>query len=77
MATQHCHIYMIKPIGRHFRQAGHDPHNYLVMLPIEKICDKDPFVRKARESFYIKKLITRKRLPVREIQHCLNLIIGQ
>ena len=48
-----------------------------VMLPIEKICDKDSFVRKDRESFYIKKFITRKKLPLSEIEHGLNLIKGQ
>ena len=47
------------------------------MLLIEKICDKDSFVRKDRESFYIKKFITRKKLPLSEIEHGLNLIKGQ
>ena len=49
------------------RILSHEPHSNLVMLPIEKIRDKDPFIRKARESFYITKFNTQKRLPVSEI----------
>ena len=43
----------------------------LVMLLIEKICDKDAFIRKARESFYIQKFNTLKKLPVSEINATL------
>ena len=76
-ATQPFHKDKVRPIGGHFQQAGHDPHNYLVMLPIEKICDNDSFVRKDRESFYIKKFSSRKKLLFSEIEHGLNLIKGQ
>ena len=47
------------------------------MIPIEKVMDSDPFIRKAREAFYIKKFNTQKRLPVSEIEHGLNLDRGQ
>lgn len=72
-AIQPCQEDTAKPVGRHFREAGHDPHNHLVMIPIEKVVDSDPFIRKARETFYIKKFSTQKRLPVSEIEHGLNL----
>ena len=76
-ATQASQEDTVKPVGRHFRGAGHEPHSNLVMLPIEKIRDKDPFIRKARESFYITKFNTQKRLPVSEIEHGLNIDRGQ
>ena len=37
----------------------------------------DPFIRKAREAYYIKKLQTLKRLDVNEIEHGLNVSPGQ
>ena len=46
-----------KPVGAHFQQPGHSVRD-MNILPIEKIRSKDPFVRKIRESFYIKKLDT-------------------
>ena len=76
-AMQPSQIDTTKPVGRHFRLPGHDPHGDMVMLPIERISDEEPFVRKARESFYIKLLNTKKLLPVTEIEHGLNLDKGQ
>ena len=76
-ATQPSQADTVKPIGRHFREPGHDPHNHLVMLPVEKIQSKDPFIRKAREAFYIKKFNTLKKKDVSEIEHGLNLNRGQ
>ena len=67
----------VKPVGRHLRLPGHDPHSDLVMLPIEKISDKEPFLRKARESYYINLLNTQKKLSVLDIEHGLNLDRGQ
>ena len=65
----------MKPVGCHFRLPGHNPDQDMVMIPIEKI--REPFRRKARESFYIEKFATLKRLPVTEIEHGLNLSRGQ
>ena len=47
------------------------------MLPIERISDEEPFLRKAREAFYIKLFNTQKLFPVTEIEHGLNLDKGQ
>ena len=76
-SMQPCQEDTVKPVGRHFRLPGHDPHSDLVMLPIEKISDKEPFLRKAREAFYIKLLSTQKKQSIFEIEHGLNLDKGQ
>ena len=39
-ATQACQVDTVKPIGRHFRLPGHEPHVNLVMLPVEKISEE-------------------------------------
>ena len=57
----------VKPVGKHFRSAGHEPHTNMVMIPIEKVSDKKLFhrkLRKARESYYIKKLSSLKSCPI-------------
>ena len=46
-----------KPVGQHFRQPGHAVSDMKV-LPIEHVRSKDPWIRKVREKFYIKKLAT-------------------
>ena len=46
-----------KPVGAHFQQPGHTVRD-LKIIPIEKIRSLDPYVRKIRESYYIKKLDT-------------------
>ena len=76
-ATQPCHEDTVKPVGRHFRLPGHEPHRDMVMLPIEKISDRSPFLRKARESLHIRRLLTLKRRTVFDIEHGLNLDRGQ
>jgi hypothetical protein len=38
-----------KPVGVHFRSAGHS-HSDMRMLPIEKVRSSDPFVLEAKES---------------------------
>ena len=76
-ATQPCQSDTVKPVGQHFRLPGHHPHGDLKMLPIEKIKSSEPFLRKARESFYIKLFETQKLLPVTEIEHGLNIDKGQ
>ena len=75
--TQPCQEDTTKPVGRHFRLPGHEPNCDLVMLPIEKIGDKEPFLRKARESYYIKLFSAQKKLSVFDIEHGLNLKKGQ
>ena len=49
----------------------------MVMLPIELISAKDPFLFKARETFNITKFVTEKHHGVTEIEHGLNLDEGQ
>ena len=75
--TQPCQEDTTKPVGRHFRLPGHEPHRDMVMLPIEKISDRSPFLRKARESLHIRRLSTLKRQSVFDIEHGLNLDRGQ
>ena len=74
-ATNRSQEHTTKPVGSHFRLPGHVPDRDMVMIPIERIAEA--FTRKARESFYIQKLETLKRLPVTEIEHRLNLSRGQ
>ena len=69
-ATQQSLEDTSKPVGRHFRLPGHEPYSDLAMLPIEK-SGKDPFLRKARESYYIKKFQSVILKSV--IEHGLNL----
>ena len=76
-ATQPCQADTVKPVGRHFRLPGHEPHSDLVMIPIEKIGDKEPFLRKAREAYYIKLFSTQKKVSVFEIEHGLNIDKGK
>ena len=74
-ATNRSQVDTVKPVGVHFRLPGHKPDAHMLMIPIEKI--PDPFIRKAREAFYIKKFASLKRLPVIEIEHGLNMSRGQ
>ena len=76
-AVQPCQVDTVKPVGRHFRLPGHRAHCDMVMLPIELISAKDPFLLKARETFNITKFVTEKRQGVTEIEHGLNLDEGQ
>ena len=52
-------------------------HSDLVILPIEKISNKEPFLRKARESFYINLFSTQKKVSVFEIEYGFNIDKGQ
>ena len=45
------------------------------MIPLEKIAD--PYVRNARESYWIEKFGALKKLSVTEIEHGLNISRGQ
>ena len=80
-ATQKCHEDTLKTIGRHFRLPGHcvetDLRMLPMMLPIEIISSRNPFLLRARESFYIEKFQTEKRFSVNELEHGLNLDRGQ
>ena len=42
------------PVGLHFRSEGHS-HADMIMTPFEKIFNRDPHVRLARERDYINK----------------------
>ena len=67
----------VETVGRHFRLPGHEPHRDLVMLPIEIVSPKDPFLLRARESYNIWKFQTEKRMGILDIEHGLNLEAGQ
>ena len=67
----------MKPVGRHFRLPGHEAHSDLVMLPIELVSARDPFLLRAREAYNITKFKTEKRLGVFDIEQGLNLDEGQ
>ena len=76
-ATQTCQNNTVKPVDRHFRLPGHDPHRDLDMLPIEIVSARDPFLLRSRERFNIWKFETEKRMGVHDIEHGLNLDPGQ
>ena len=59
------------------RLPGHDPHRDLVMIPIEIVSARDPFLLRARESYNIWKFRTEKGMGVLDIEHGLNLDPGQ
>ena len=67
----------VTPVGRHFRLPGHKVHRDLVMIPLEAISGRDPFLLRARETFNISKFRSEKMLGVEEIEHGLNLDGGQ
>ena len=43
-----------KPVASHFNQKGHSNCD-LEMVPVEVVRSKDPFIRKVREKYYIRK----------------------
>ena len=71
-ATQQCQAKTSKPVGVHFRVAGHD-HRDMIFLPIEKVRSKDKFVMEARETFWIKKYEAVKMEEVDKIDHAMNI----
>ena len=71
-ATQQCQVNTSKPVGVHFRGAGHH-HGHMTFLPIEKVRSKDKFVMEAREAFWIKKYDSVKMLGVETIEHGMNI----
>ena len=76
-ATQPCQTDTVKPVGRHFRLPGHKAHRDLVMIPLEVISGRDPFLLRARENFNIAKFQSEKLMGVGEIEHGLNIDEGQ
>ena len=76
-ATQPCQADTVKPVGHHFRLPGHKAHRYLVMIPLEAIRGRDPFLLRARETFNILKFKSEKLRGVEEIKHGLNMDEGQ
>ena len=71
-ATQQCQQDTQKPVGVHFRMAGHS-HSDMVYLPIERVHTRDKFVFEARESFWIKQYNSVKIKAVNQIEARLNL----
>ena len=49
-----CHSSTKTPVGSHFRSSGHS-HVNLKITPFEKIRSRNPFIRKARETYLIDK----------------------
>ena len=76
-ALQPCQVDTVKPVGRHFRLPGHSANRDLVMIPIELISARDPFLLRSRETFNIQKFRSEKLLDVMQIEHGLNLDEGQ
>ena len=76
-AIQNSQADTVKTVGRHFRLPGHEAHRDLVMLPIEIVSPRDPFLLRARESYNIWKFQTEKRMGICDIEHGLNLDAGQ
>ena len=68
-ATQPGQVDTMKPVGRHFCLPGHRAHGDMVMLPIELVSARDPFLLRARETFNINKFKTEKRQGVSDIEH--------
>ena len=60
-ATQNRQVDTVKLVGRHFRMTQ----------------SKEPFLRKARVTFYMKKFQCQKLISVMEAEHGLNLNKGQ
>ena len=77
LATQDCQVNTVKPVGRHFRLPGHKAYRDLVMLPIEVVSSRDPFLLKARETYNIMKFSALKGRGICEFEHGLNLDEGQ
>ena len=46
-----------EPSGEHFNKPGHSIHDFEAMV-LEQVREKDPYILRARESFYIKKFDT-------------------
>ena len=63
--------------GRSITTPGHDPHRDLIMLPIEIVSPRDPFLLRSRERFNIWIFETEKRMGVQDIERGLNLDPGQ
>ena len=57
-AIQNSQADTVKTVGRHFRLPGHEAHRDLVMLPIEIVSPRDPFLLRGRESYNIWKFQT-------------------
>ena len=72
MAASHGHSNTSKPVGVHFRAAGHT-HCHMRVLPIEKVRSSDRFVLEARESYWINKYNSVKALPVDTMEHGMNM----
>ena len=60
------HLYYVKsdkltePSGEHFNQPGHSIHD-MECIVLEAVRNKDPYVLKSREHYYIQKFDTFRR----------------
>ena len=70
--TQPSQLNTTKPVGVHFRSAGHT-HCDMSVLPIEKVRSKDKFFIEARERFWIGKYQSVKDEAVEVIEHGMNI----
>ena len=70
--TQQSQANTAKPVGVHFRSAGHTQAD-MVVQPVEKVRSKDRFILEARERFWIEKYSAVKTQNVEVVEHGLNL----
>ena len=70
--TQPSQANTSKPVGVHFRSAGHTQAD-MVVQPIEKVRSKDRFILEARERFWIGRYSAVKTQTVEVVEHGLNL----
>ena len=70
--TQPSQTNTTKPVGVHFRSAGHTQADMVVQL-VEKVRSKDRFILEAREKFWIEKYKAVTPQSVDVIEHGLNL----
>ena len=64
------------PVGAHLRLPGHSVQAHFNCLHIEKVINKDPMVKLAREFFWVKELETLRVTRIvdrREVEFGLNL----
>ena len=70
--TQQSQANTAKPVGVHFRSAGHTQAD-MVVQPVEKVRSKDRFILEARERFWIEKYSAVKTQSVEVVEHGLKL----
>ena len=70
--TQPIQANTAKPVGVHFRSAGHTQAD-MVVQPMEKVRSRDRYILEARERFWIGRYSSVKTQTVEVDEHGLNL----